>query len=126
MSNEPDQKDSTLDTTSPLLQRFEWSWLKWPETWIYPSLGAVDIALTYVLIGYYGHVEGNPIARYFVDGWGLKGMIWFKLGMVSVILGIVHYIAQTRLQTARRVAQFAVATVTFVVCYSIMLIVNSR
>ena len=58
-------------------------WLRWPELWLYLGFGLADISLTYILIGYYQHSEGNPVARFFIDGWGLKGMFWFKLGTVS-------------------------------------------
>ncbi len=104
---------------------FDLQWLRWKEVWLFAVLSAADIALTYVLIGHFGHAEGNPVARYFVEGWGLKGMIWFKLGLVSVILGVCHFIRPSRPRTARLIVQFGLTAAAFVVAYSVVLLLRA-
>lgn len=99
--------------------------LRWPEVWLFGLLSAADIVLTYVLIGHFGHVEGNPVARYFVEGWGLKGMIWFKLGLVSIILGACHFVRPHRPGTSRAIIRLGVLTATAVVTYSIVLLLRA-
>jgi hypothetical protein len=101
------------------------SWTRWPEVWLFAALSAADIALTYVLIGYYGHVEGNPIAAYFVEGWSLKGMIWFKLGMITVVLTACHFVLPHRPMAARSIMRLGALTAFAVVAYSIGLMLRS-
>ena len=100
-------------------------WLRWPEVWLYVGFGLADIALTFVLIGYYQHAEGNPIARYFIDGWGLKGMFWFKAGTVSLVLGITHVVRQKQPRVAISLVRFGLLAVGFVVAYSLWLLNQS-
>ena len=79
-------------TTSPNIV-----WILWPETWIYAALSGFDIVLTYQLLARLDHVEANPLARYFIEGWGLKGMVWFKLGMLlgaviaPLVMALVYF-----------------------------------
>ena len=100
-------------------------WLRWPEVWMYASFGLADVALTYILIGYYQHSEGNPIARYFIEGWGLKGMFWFKFGTVSLVLGIVHIVRQKQPRVALSLVRFGLFAVGLVVAYSLWLLNQS-
>ena len=100
-------------------------WLRWPEVWLYVCFGLADIALTYVLIGYYRHSEGNPVARFFIESWGLKGMFWFKVGSVSLVLGIVHVVRQKRPRVAIGLARFGLSAVGLVVAYSLWLLNQS-
>ncbi len=101
------------------------TWLRWPEVWLFGVFSAADIALTYVLIGYYGHVEGNPIAAWFVEGWGLKGMVWFKAGMMGVVLGACHFVLPHRSQVARTIMRLGVLAAFAVVAYSVGLLLKS-
>lgn len=100
-------------------------WLRWPEVWLFLALSAVDLVLTYVLIGHFGHQEGNPVARYFVEGWGLKGMVWFKLGLVSIILTISHVVALRQPDQARLVVRLGLLSVAAVVVYSAGLLLKA-
>ncbi len=101
------------------------SWTRWPEVWLFGVLSAADIVLTYVLIGYHGHAEGNPIAAWFVEGWGLKGMIWFKAGMITVILGACHFVLPHRPVAARSIMRLGVLAAFAVVAYSVGLLLKS-
>ncbi len=101
-------------------------WWRWPEVGLFLVLSLADIALTYVLIGYHGHIEANPVAGFFVDGWGLKGLAGFKFAMLAVILGLVHAIYAKRPMAARRVAQWAVLVSGIVVVYSVVLLARPQ
>ena len=110
-----EEKAGTLDVT----------WLRWPTTWIYLALSGLDIFLTYQLLVRLDHVEANPLARYFIDGWGLKGMVWFKLGMTAFVLALVHTLLQKREIYAQAVVRLGVAVVFAVDCYSIWLLTKA-
>ncbi|MHC4877023.1 MAG: DUF5658 family protein [Planctomycetota bacterium] len=116
-----DESDAAAGSAS----EFNLQWLQWWEAWLFVVLSAADIGLTYLLIGHFGHVEGNPVARYFVEGWGLKGMIWFKLGLVSVILGVCHVVRPIRPRTARVIVQFGLIAAAAVVIYSVVLLLRA-
>ncbi len=83
-----------------------------------------DIVLTYYLLWGGGFTEANPIAGFFINHWGDKGMVYFKFSMVSVVAVIAQIIARKRLETARRLLNFATVVVTIVLLYSLYLIIN--
>ena len=107
-------------TTSPNIV-----WILWPETWIYAALSGFDIVLTYQLLARLDHVEANPLARYFIEGWGLKGMVWFKLGMTAFVLALLHALLQKKEVHARTVVRLGMAAVGAVNCYSIWLLMRA-
>lgn len=117
--------DSTPDAASKTGTTNSLRWVKWPEVWLFLIFSVADISLTYVLIGYYGHAEGNPVARYFVDGWGLKGMIWFKLSLAGIMLGATHMVVPHRPVTARAVVRLGLLAAAGVVVYSVALLVRA-
>lgn len=106
-------------------ERSERYWFQWPEFWLLVGFSISDIALTAVLIGSYGHVEANPVARFFIYGWGLKGMIWFKTGMLGLIVGAVHLVQPHRPLAARSLIRFAAITVAIVVGWSLYLLISA-
>jgi hypothetical protein len=98
------------------------------EMMVFVLASVLDVFMTYILLSagtdpktrmYF--VESNPIARFFLDGWGVKGLIYFKFGMVAFVSIIVQIIATKRLETARWVLRFATTVVACVVIYSLML-----
>ncbi len=95
------------------------------ETLLYVLLSAADLFVTYYLlqqeIEHGQFVESNPVARYFLDGWGIRGMIYFKFGMVAVVCVLTQLIARWRPRTARLVLIFAIVVVTYVLVYSVRL-----
>jgi hypothetical protein len=107
-------------TTSPNIV-----WILWPETWIYAALSGLDIVLTYRLLARLDHVEANPLARYFIEGWGLKGMVWFKLVMTAFVLTLLHALLQKKEVYARTVVRLGMAAVGAVNCYSIWLLMRA-
>ena len=68
-----------------------------------------------------GHFESNPIARFFINSWGPKGMVYFKFVMVAAVFVIVQIIAHRRVETAKKVLNFAIIAVGAVVTYSAVL-----
>ena len=100
-------------------------WLRWPEVWAYAVLSLADIALTYVLIGWFHHEEVNPVARYFIYGWGLEGMVWFKLSLVAIALAVIHFVRPHRPVVARNLARLGVLTVALVDLWSTVQIIRA-
>ncbi|HID22856.1 MAG TPA: hypothetical protein EYP14_10720, partial [Planctomycetaceae bacterium] len=84
------------------------------ETALFIFVSALDVFMTYVLLrhsaeGRTVHIftESNAIARYFLNHWGIKGMVIFKFAMVAVITVLTQLIAMRRLETARRLLTVA-------------------
>lgn len=95
------------------------------ELLLFVLVSALDIFATYILLwDGFSFRESNPVAQYFLSGWGMKGMIYFKMGMVAFICTIAHLISLRRPEWARRVLQFATVVVAGVVVYSVMLLVR--
>lgn len=93
-----------------------------PETLLYVVLSAADLLITYFLL-HQDHdnlrfVESNPVARFFLDRWGISGMIYFKFSMVAFVCLVTQIIARWRPVTARLVLWFAIVVMIYVVVYS--------
>jgi hypothetical protein len=95
------------------------------ETTRFIFVSVLDFVLTYLLIRQSGFTEGNPIARYFLYGWGVRGMLYFKMAMVAFIAVLVQIIAAYRPETAHRLMNLATLVVTGVVLYSTTLLLRS-
>lgn len=95
------------------------------ETTFYVVLSIADLLLTNFLLRQnvpgLQFVESNPVARYFLDHWGPKGMIYFKFSMVALVCLVTQIIARYRPFTARLVLLFAIVTMLYVVIYSVRL-----
>jgi hypothetical protein len=95
------------------------------ETLIFVLLSAVDLFVTYFLLHQnlqnLEFVEANPVARFFLYRWGLKGMVYFKFAMVAVVCVVTQIIARWRPRTARILLWFAIAVMFYVVVYSVRL-----
>jgi hypothetical protein len=122
MSDRTDSGTAAPDSADTASLPHLFDWIRWPEVWLFAAFNAADIVLTYVLIGHFGHQEGNPIAAYVVYGWGLRGMIWMKLGVVALLCFAVHFVSQKKPLLARRVIRFGAVAVGAVVAYSLLLL----
>ena len=91
------------------------------ETVWFLFASALDVFMTYLLIRQPGYTEGNPVAAFFINHWGIKGMVYFKFFMVAFVCVITQIIARNREDIARRILQFATVVVGAVVFYSLML-----
>ena len=94
------------------------------ETVWFILVSALDVFMTYLLIRQPGFTEGNPIAGFFLNHWGVKGMVYFKFFMVAFIAVIAQIIARKRTDIARNVLLFATVVVGGVVIYSLVLYVR--
>lgn len=91
------------------------------ETLWFILVSALDVFMTYVLIRQPHFREGNPVAAYFLNHWGVKGMVYYKFSMVAFITVITQIIARTRVDIAARILQFATLVVGGVIIYSLLL-----
>lgn len=87
----------------------------------YILVSALDLFMTYLLLAHGGFRESNPVANFFILHWGVKGMVYFKFGLVALVCTIAYIVGQHRPTTARRLLQFATLVVTAVVGYSLVL-----
>ena len=93
------------------------------ESLRYVLVSVLDLFMTYLLLcqSEVRFVEANPIARFFIYGWGFKGMVYFKLGMVALVCVISQIVAQKRPRMAKWLLNWATVVVAGVVIYSLML-----
>lgn len=91
------------------------------ETVWFVLVSALDVFMTYLLIRQPDFTEGNPVAAYFLNHWGVKGMIYYKFFMVAFVAVIAQVIARSREDIATRLLQFATVVVGGVVIYSLVL-----
>jgi hypothetical protein len=89
------------------------------ETAWYVLLNVCDILATWALLRRDPRfIESNPIARWFYHGWGINGMVWFKLSMVALVVVIAQVIARKNEPLARMLLLFGCAAVGVVFVYS--------
>ena len=104
------------------------SWRPWhrlpleSETAFFILVNVLDFFITYRLLWTTTHVEANPIARYFLEGWGIKGMLYFKLAMVLCVCVIAQIVATSRPNVARWLLIGLSCVVGAVVVYSLFLL----
>ena len=104
-----------------------------PETLAFIFANVLDIVLTYRLLLRGAErldpviriVEGNPVARFFLDHWGVSGMVYYKMGMVAFVCVVTQLIARRSVKTARRLLYLLTAIVGAVVLYSSYLLMRS-
>ncbi len=94
------------------------------ELLLFVLVSALDIFATYILLRDGNFFESNPIAQFFFNRWCIKGMVYYKLGMVAGICSIAHVVSLRRPEWARRLLQFATVVVTIVVVYSLLLLLR--
>lgn len=96
------------------------------ETLLFVLISAMDVFMTYILLSQEGgsFVESNPVARYFIAGWGTKGMVYFKFGMVAFVCVLAQIIARRRPQVARWLLVGATIVSAVVVAYSVKLLLQ--
>jgi hypothetical protein len=96
------------------------------ETARFVFASALDVFMTYLMIRESHFTERNPIALYFLNHWGMKGMIWFKFGTVAFVCTLAQIIARRKPGTARFLLNFATIVVSAVVVYSLVLYLRHR
>jgi hypothetical protein len=90
---------------------------------LFALLSLVDLALTRWLLGRSrGQVyEANPIAKWFLERHGWPGMACFKGAVVLLVMGLYAIIVRYRPRAAWGVLTFGCASLSIVVCYSLIL-----
>lgn len=101
------------------------------ESSLFLIVSVLDVLMTCMLLedltGVTGRTifyESNPVARYFFEGWGLGGIVYFKFAMVALIEVIAHLIAIKNVPVGRRLLDFGTLAVSVVVIYSMYLLVS--
>lgn len=93
------------------------------ETSAFILASAMDFAVTFLMLNHeqVQFIESNPIAAFFLNHWGVKGLFLFKLAVVTLIVVICQFVARHKVQLARGVLIVGTAVVTAVVIYSVYL-----
>ena len=78
------------------------------ETCRFVLTSLLDLFMTFLLLYFSNRgmmrnvvVESNPVAQYFISGWGTLGLVWFKIAMVTIIVLVAQIIATKRLVLAQ-------------------------
>ncbi len=112
---------------NPLGRLFQWGFRdKLPlesETAIFILVNVLDFVTTYYMLmhremGEGNFYESNPIARYFLDLWGVKGLLMFKMAVVAFVCVIAQIVATKRVASARFLLVVGTIVVSYVVVYS--------
>ena len=88
------------------------------ETAFFLLVGVLDILLTHFLLVRGGFRESNPVAEYFLNHWGPRGMVYFKCALMAVVCVTAQLIARQRLETGRRILWLGTLVTGGVVVYS--------
>ena len=103
------------------------------ETCRFVLISLLDLFMTFLLLYFSNRgmmrnvvVESNPVARYFISGWGTMGLVWFKIGMVTLIVLATQVIATRRPVVAQLVLNGAALFVGAVVAYSAFLLLQNK
>ncbi len=82
------------------------------------ALNIMDLVMTFFLLNHGGFRESNKIADFFLDRWGIAGMVWYKIIFVMLIVVIAQIVARERIKTARWLLYFGCLAMGGVVIYS--------
>lgn len=103
------------------------------ESALFLIVSVLDVMMTYLLLGELSDEDGrtifyesNPVARWFFEGWGVGGIVYFKFAMVAVVEVIAHVVAIRKVNVARRLLDFGTLLVATVVLYSMVLLLLHR
>ena len=103
------------------------------ETCRFVLISLLDLFMTFLLLYFSNRgmmrnvvVESNPVARYFISGWGTMGLVWFKIGMVTLIVLATQVVATRRPSVAQLLLNGATLFVGSVVVYSAYLLFQNR
>ena len=94
------------------------------EKTLFVIVSVLDVIMTCLLLHTGAFYEANPIANYFLTGWGMIGMTAFKLVAVGFVLTVVNIVAFLRMQAARRLLYFGSTVMGLVVAYSLYLMLR--
>lgn len=96
------------------------------ELALYLVVSVLDFVATKAMLEHGGFREANPIAEYFLYGWGPRGMLYFKAAMTGLACVISQIIAVKRPALARLILNFGTLVVTLVLLYSAWLLLVAK
>ena len=92
-------------------------------------VGALDVFMTYLILRYSAEgrthnvlIEGNPLARWVLQQWGMQGMVIFKFIMIGVVSVIAEVVGRFRPTLGRSLLQLGTLVVGGVVVYSFLML----
>ena len=95
------------------------------ETCVFILLNALDVFMTYIMLVTGNFRESNQIANFFLAGWGIKGLVYFKFALVALVTLIAQIVARKRMSTGRNLLNFGSLIVGGVVIYSFAMFLRS-
>ena len=101
------------------------------ETCWFVLANLLDFVVTYRMISY-GNANGvrfgesNRIAAYFLDHWGLPGLLKFKLAVVIFVCLVAQYVHRHRPELARFLLIVGTAAVAAIVIYSVRMFFQAQ
>ena len=92
------------------------------ETSWFVLLNLCDTVATFLLLRQNTHFfESNPIPRWFFEGWGFRGMVYFKVAMVLFVITIAQVVARKNEPLAKLLLVFGCVALGCVFVYSFWL-----
>ena len=93
------------------------------ETTVFILANAFDVFMTYLLLNLGNFRESNGVANYFLERFGMNGMICFKFAIVAFVCVIAQIVATQKIKLARWLLNFGTFLVGVVVIYSLTMYV---
>ena len=115
---------------NPLARLFHWGARKKlpleSETTIFILVNVLDFVMTWWMLlhremGFGNFYESNPVARFFLDHWGVRGLLYFKMAVVAFVCVIAQIVATKREASGRFLLIVGTIVVSAVVIYSLRL-----
>ena len=93
---------------------------------LYLVVSALDFVATKYMLKSGGFREANPIAEFFLYGWGPRGLLYFKAALTGLVCVISQIVAPKHPRTARTILEFGTLVVTVVLLYSAWLLLRAK
>jgi len=94
---------------------------------------ALDVAMTFLVLHHSNNgmtrapiVESNPLAQWFIDHWGFRGMAGYKLIMTLIVVVIAEIVGRQKPLVARMLLWGGTIVVGSVVIHSLRLLLAHR
>ena len=94
------------------------------ETCWFILANALDVFMTFILLNLEDFRESNAIANYVLARWGIRGMVYFKFGLVALVTVIAQIAARKNIQIGRWLLNFGTIVIGGVVIYSCYLLIS--
>jgi len=88
------------------------------ETCWFILVNALDVFMTYILLNLEGFRESNAIANYVLSRWGIRGMVYFKFGLVAFTAIVAQIAARKHIRIGRWLLNIGTLIIGGVVVYS--------